>query len=124
MASPHLDRLDDSIGNGLEQLVVSHHRRRLKRHGWQHAYDPPDDGLWCAGDPPPRDGNSLEILVDGQEALPRLEDEIAAAEHSVLLAGWCFEPTFRLSRGGPTLRELLAEVAERADVRVLAWAGA
>ncbi len=42
----------------------------------------------------------------------------------MLLAGWCFEPTFRLSRGGPTLRELLAEAAERASVRVLAWAGA
>jgi phosphatidylserine/phosphatidylglycerophosphate/cardiolipin synthase-like enzyme len=124
MASTHLDRLDDSIGSRLEQLVVSHHRRRLRRHGWQRAYDPPDDGLWCAGDPPPRDGNSVEILVDGHEALPRLQDEIASAEHSILLAGWCFEPTFRLSRGGPTLRELLAEVAERADVRVLAWAGA
>jgi phosphatidylserine/phosphatidylglycerophosphate/cardiolipin synthase-like enzyme len=124
MASTHLDRLDDSIGSRLEQLVVSHHRRRLRRHGWQRAYDPPDDGLWCAGDPPPRDGNSVEILVDGHEALPRLQDEIASAEHSILLAGWCFEPTFRLSRGGPTLRELLAEVAEHADVRVLAWAGA
>ena len=62
--------------------------------------------------------------MDGEEALPRLQDEIAGARDSVLLAGWSFEPTFRLSRGGPTLRELLAETAERADVRVLAWAGA
>jgi phosphatidylserine/phosphatidylglycerophosphate/cardiolipin synthase-like enzyme len=124
MAGAKVDRLDDSIGGGVERLVVAHHRRRLRRHGWQRAYDPPGDGLWCAGDPPARDSNSLEILVDGQEALPRLQDEIAAAKESVLLAGWCFEPTFRLSRGGPTLRELLAETAERADVRVLAWAGA
>ena len=65
---------------GLERLVVAHHRRRLKRHGWQRAYDPPDDGLWCAGDPPPRDGNTVEVLVDGDEALPRLEDEIDARE--------------------------------------------
>jgi phosphatidylserine/phosphatidylglycerophosphate/cardiolipin synthase-like enzyme len=42
----------------------------------------------------------------------------------VLLAGWHFEPSFRLTRGGPTLRELLADVAERVDVRLLAWAGA
>ena len=62
--------------------------------------------------------------MDGEEALPRLQDEIAGARDSVLLAGRSFEPTFRLSRGGPTLRELLAETAERADVRVLAWAGA
>jgi len=32
-----------------------------------------------------------------------------------------FTPSFRLSRGGPTLRELLAQSA--AEVRVLAWAG-
>ena len=119
-----IDRFDDSIGSGIEQLVVAHHRRRLKRHGWKHAYDPPSDGLWCAGDPPPRDGNAVEVLVDGEDALGRLQDEIAGARDSVLLAGWHFEPSFRLTRGGPTLRELLADVAEHADVRLLAWAGA
>jgi len=53
-----------------------------------------------------------------------LEHDLANAQDSVLLAGWHFQPDFRLSRGGPTLRELLAETAERVDVRVLAWAGA
>jgi phosphatidylserine/phosphatidylglycerophosphate/cardiolipin synthase-like enzyme len=124
MAIPLIDRLDDSIGAGVEQLVVAHHRRRLKRRGWQHAYDPPSDGLWCAGDPPPRDGNKVELLVDGEDALGRLQEDIAGARDSVLLAGWHFEPSFRLTHGGPTLRELLAGVAEHADVRLLAWAGA
>ena len=124
MAIPRIDRLDDSIGSGVERLVVAHHRRRLKRHDWQHAYDPPDDGLWCAGEPPPREGNRLEVLVDGEHALGRLQEDIAGARDSVFLAGWHFEPSFRLTRGGPTLRELLAGVAEHADVRVLAWAGA
>jgi phosphatidylserine/phosphatidylglycerophosphate/cardiolipin synthase-like enzyme len=124
MAIARIDRLDDSIGAGVERLVIAHHRRRLNRRGWQRAYDPPDDGLWCADDPPPRDGNRLEILVDGEHALGRLQEDIAAARESVLLAGWHFEPSFRLTRGGPTLRELLAGVAEHADVRVLAWAGA
>jgi phosphatidylserine/phosphatidylglycerophosphate/cardiolipin synthase-like enzyme len=119
-----LDRLDDAIGRGLERLVLTHHHRRLARHGWSHAYHPPDDSLWCAGDPPPRDGNAVEVLVDGAEALPRLEADIAAAEHSVLLAGWHFQPDFRLSPGGPTLRELLTDAAQRVDTRVLAWAGA
>jgi phosphatidylserine/phosphatidylglycerophosphate/cardiolipin synthase-like enzyme len=122
MAPARIDLLHDALGAGIERLVVAHHRRRLRNHGWSRAYAPPDDGLWCAGDPPPRDDNLVEILVDGEEALPRLEAEIRAAERSVLLAGWVFEPAFRLSRGGPTLRELLAET--RADVRVLAWAGA
>lgn len=40
------------------------------------------------------------------------------------LAGWHFEASFALSQGGRTLRELLAELAERVDVSVLAWAGA
>jgi phosphatidylserine/phosphatidylglycerophosphate/cardiolipin synthase-like enzyme len=124
MAPARIDQLDDAIGAAVERAVVAHHRRRLKRHGWRRAYDPPADGLWCAGDPPPRDGTAFEVLVDGEEALPRLQEDIAAAGHSVLLAGWTFEASFRLSRGGPTLRELLAETAERADVRVLAWAGA
>jgi phosphatidylserine/phosphatidylglycerophosphate/cardiolipin synthase-like enzyme len=124
MAIARIDRLDDSIGGGVEQLVVAHHRRRLKRHGWQHAYDPPADGLWCAGDPPPRDGNNVEVLVDGEDALDRLQEDIAGARESVLLAGWHFEPSFRLTRDGPTLRELLAGVAAHADVRLLAWAGA
>jgi phosphatidylserine/phosphatidylglycerophosphate/cardiolipin synthase-like enzyme len=124
MALARIDRFDDAVGAGLEQLVVAHHRRRLRRRGWQHAYDPPSDGLWCAGEPPPREGNKLDVLVDGEDALGRLQEDIAAARESVLLAGWHFEPSFRLTRGGPTLRELLAGVAEQADVRVLAWAGA
>src|SRR3954451_15385225 len=124
MAVARIDRLDDAVGAGVERVVVNHHRRRLKRRGWRHAYDPPGDGLWCAGDPPPRDGNNVEVLVDGEEALGRLEREIAGARESVLLAGWHFDPGFQLSAAGPTLRELLGETAERVDVRVLAWAGA
>jgi phosphatidylserine/phosphatidylglycerophosphate/cardiolipin synthase-like enzyme len=124
MAIARIDRFDDAIGSGVEHLVVAHHRRRLKRHSWQHAYDPPADGLWCAGEPPPRDGNTLEVLVDGEHALGRLQEDIVGARDSVLLAGWHFEPAFRLTRGGPTLRELLAGAADSADVRVLAWAGA
>jgi hypothetical protein len=69
MAIARIDRLDDSIGAGVEQLVVAHHRRRLKRRGWQHAYDPPSDGLWCAADPPPRDGNKAEVLVSRNASL-------------------------------------------------------
>jgi phosphatidylserine/phosphatidylglycerophosphate/cardiolipin synthase-like enzyme len=124
MALPRIDRLDDAVGAGIERLVVAHHRRRLRRRGWAHAYDPPDDGLWCAGDPPPRDGNRIDVHVDGEEALAAIESDLVAARHSVQLAGWHFDPAFRLTRGGPTLRELLAQVAERADVRMLAWAGA
>jgi phosphatidylserine/phosphatidylglycerophosphate/cardiolipin synthase-like enzyme len=124
MALANIDRLDDAVGAGIERLVVAHHRRRLRRHGWARAYDPPADGLWCAGDPPARDGNRIDVHIDGEAALAALEHDLVAAERSVQLAGWHFDPAFRLTRGGPTLRELLAQVAERVDVRLLAWAGA
>jgi phosphatidylserine/phosphatidylglycerophosphate/cardiolipin synthase-like enzyme len=124
MALARIDRLDDAVGAGIERLVVAHHRRRLKRHGWQRAYAPADASLWCAGEPPPRPGNHLEPLIDGADALGRLAADIAAARHHIVLAGWHFDPCFRLVADGPPLRELLAEAALRVDVRLLAWAGA
>ena len=43
-----------------------------------------------------------------------------------ICTGWHFSPDFALEREGEpvVLRNLLAELAERVDVRVLAWAGA
>ncbi len=73
-----------------------------------------------------RDGCELEVLIDGAQALPRIADAIAAARHYVHVAGWHASPEFGLTRDEDALplRELLAAVAERADVRVLLWAGA
>jgi len=88
---------------------------------------PPHDGrLWAAGDPPPREGNAIEVLIDGAAYFPALERAIRAARRSVLIAGWCITPGFALIRGEPPvlLRELLGEAAESVDVRVLLWAGA
>jgi phosphatidylserine/phosphatidylglycerophosphate/cardiolipin synthase-like enzyme len=122
MADPLIDRIDDAVGAIIERGVRTHHRRRLRRVGWEHAFGAGPG--WAAGDPPPRAGNALEVLVDGAEALPRIEEAIESARESVLLAGWTFTPSFHLRPDGPSLRELLAETAERAEVRVLAWAGA
>jgi phosphatidylserine/phosphatidylglycerophosphate/cardiolipin synthase-like enzyme len=116
-------RLDAFIGGRIEGAVRSHHRRRLARAGWSRALDPTAE-MWAAGDPPPREANELEVLVDGATALPAIANAIASARDHVHLAGWYFSPDFQLERRGRTLRELLAETAERVDVRVLAWAGA
>ncbi len=116
-----LQRVDSALGDGLDRLMVSHHRRRLRNHGWLHALDA-EPGGWAAGDPPPRDGNGLEVFVDGTEAIPAIAAAIEAAQSSVWLAGWHFSPDFGM--GEATLRELLAEKAQRVDVRVLVWAGA
>jgi phosphatidylserine/phosphatidylglycerophosphate/cardiolipin synthase-like enzyme len=51
--------------------------------------------------------------------------ELERAESHVHIAGWYFSPDFALTRGGEPaiLRDLLAELAERVEVRVLVWAG-
>jgi phosphatidylserine/phosphatidylglycerophosphate/cardiolipin synthase-like enzyme len=116
-----LEHVDGALGSGLEALVVARHRRRLRRVGWLDALDAPGEG-WAQGEPPPRGGNRLDVAVDGSEALPQIAQAIEGARSHVWLAGWHFTPDLPL--GDSTLRELLPEVAEHSEVRVLAWAGA
>jgi phosphatidylserine/phosphatidylglycerophosphate/cardiolipin synthase-like enzyme len=124
MADPQL-LFDRAVGNAVERLVRAHHGRRLRRIGWGRALDPPDAGLWAAGDPPPRPGNEVEVLIDGEEVLPRIAAELRRARSHVHVAGWYVSPYFRLEDGGTRteLKPLLAALAERIDVRVLLWAG-
>jgi phosphatidylserine/phosphatidylglycerophosphate/cardiolipin synthase-like enzyme len=124
VAPSPLNRVDDLVGETIERLVRAHHARRLRRHGSGEALDPVGDGWARTASFGPRSGCRVEPFVDGAEALPRLAAAIRSARSHVHLAGWHFDHSFRLEEGGPTLRELLAEAAERVDVRVLAWAGA
>jgi phosphatidylserine/phosphatidylglycerophosphate/cardiolipin synthase-like enzyme len=120
--------LDRSLGAGLEHQVASHHRRRLRRLGWDHAFssEHSEPLPWPLGPPPPRPGNALNLLIDGQEALPRMAEALRAARAQVTIAGWEITPGFALTRSGTrlVLRDVLAELAERMPVRVLLWAGA
>ena len=116
-----------ACGNAIERLTNAHHVRRLGKLGRSAQRTPPDDGrLWAAGDPPPRAGNALDVLIEGAAYFPALEQAIRGARRSVLIAGWCITPEFALVRDEPPvlLRELLGEAAESVDVRVLLWAGA
>ncbi|HJU35895.1 MAG TPA: phosphatidylserine/phosphatidylglycerophosphate/cardiolipin synthase family protein [Gaiellaceae bacterium] len=125
MAPYPLNRVDDLVGETLERIIRAKHARRLRRHGSGGAVDPPADGGWAStASFAPRPGCRVEPFVDGSEALPRIAGAIRSARSHVHLAGWHFDPTFRLEEGGQTLRELLADAAERVGVRVLAWAGA
>jgi phosphatidylserine/phosphatidylglycerophosphate/cardiolipin synthase-like enzyme len=118
------DMADDALGQLVERLAVSHHRRRLRHVGWARASDPTPAG-WAEGDPPPRPGNALTVLIDGADALQAMADGIANAESHVHITGWHITPTFAMSRGERpiVLKELLAQVAGRIPVRVLIWAG-
>src|ERR687887_171171 len=91
---------DERVGDAVERAIRAPHRRRLRRIGWEDALDAVGPA-WARGEPPPRAGNSVEVLVDGAEALPRIAEELQRARSHVHLAGWHFTPTFRLrpSRG-------------------------
>jgi phosphatidylserine/phosphatidylglycerophosphate/cardiolipin synthase-like enzyme len=117
-------RIDSALGRQLERLVIAHHSRRLRRIDHGAALAPPAGG-WAATGRPPREGNRLDVYVDGADALAEIAAAIEAARASVWLAGWYFSPDFKLtSAHAETLRELLARTAERVEVRLLAWAGA
>jgi len=124
-AKSPLDVADGALGQLVERLTTSHHRRRLARVRWTTAIDPPPGG-WAEGEPPPRPGNALSVLVDGAEAFRAMADAIENAQSHVHVTGWHVTPDFALTRdGAPTiLRRLLADVATRIPVRVLIWAGA
>lgn len=113
------------MGDQISRQICNHHRRRLRRIGWQRALEPPVGG-WAAGDPPMRPGNAVDVLIDGEQALPAIAEELRGARSHVHLAGWHFSPGFALERDGEDviLRNLLGELAERLEVRVLVWAGA
>ena len=118
--------VDTIVGNGVEAAVRAKHRWRLRRLGWSHALLPRDDGPWAAGDPRPRDGCSLEVLIDGAEAFPAIADAIERARGYVHLTGWHVAPYFELVRGERPgcSASCWREAADRLDVKVLVWAGA
>jgi phosphatidylserine/phosphatidylglycerophosphate/cardiolipin synthase-like enzyme len=121
-----IDRIDAALGNGLERAIAGHHRRRLRRRGRVAALEPDGDGLWGRTGTPPREGNRVEVLIDGADALPAMAAAMRGAQRYVHICSWHMEPGFRPERdaGAPTMRELLGELAERIPVRVLQWAGA
>src|SRR3954447_1979536 len=114
IARATVGRLDSGSGAGIERGVRAHPRRRLAHAGHSAQVDPPrDGGLWAAEDPPPQDGCSIDVLVDGAEALPASAEALGGARSHVHIAGWHIAPGFRLLRDGraPRLRDLLAELA-------------
>ena len=119
--------VDGWIGDRVESAIGAHHRRRLRRVGRSDQLDPPPSPLlWAGGDPAPRTGCALEVLVDGREALPRISEALAGARSHVHIAGWHITPDFGLTRDHRALRlrDLLGDLAERVEVRVLLWGGA
>ena len=118
-------KLGHAFGEGLDDLARRRSRQHLRHVGWERALDASKLGF-AHGTFPPREGNRLDVLVDGCEALPAIAAELARAESYVHLTGWFFSPELDLSRDDEPMvvRNLLAELAERIDVRLLSWKGA
>ena len=117
--------IDTRLGDVIEDAERRHHARRLRRLGWTRALVG-EGGGWATGVTAAREGNSVEVYIDGVQALPAITAAVRSARQSVHIAGWAISPAFAMERDPATvtLRALLAEVAERVDVRVLTWAGA
>jgi len=118
-------RAEAILGEAISDQIVRHHRRRLRRIDWEHALDAASSG-WAAGEPAPRAGNAIDVLIDGAEALPLIAAELRSARSHIHMTNWFLSPDFDLVRGEQSapLRHLLGELAERVAVRVLVWAGA
>ena len=115
------------LGDVIEGADLLRHRRRLSKLGHGVSFSPGSDGsLWAAGDPPPRPGNALDVLIDGEEVLPAIEAAIRSARSHVHISGWSITPGFALTRGEEPaiVHDLLADVSRGVDVRVILWAGA
>ena len=118
------EAIDRRVGDAVSAAVQAHHRRRLSRLG-NAALDAPAGG-WAADAFPPRHGNTLELLIDGEQAFDRMIESLQRATAYVHITGWFLSPDFVMRDGSVpvVVRNLLAELAERVDVRVLLWAGA
>jgi phosphatidylserine/phosphatidylglycerophosphate/cardiolipin synthase-like enzyme len=122
-----LSHLDDRLGDAMERATARHHVRRLRRQGHVGAIVPSSPGPWAAtATAPPREGNALDVLIDGEQALPAMAEAIRGAQRHVHVCSWHLEAAFEPERDGrrSPVRELLGEMAERVPVRVIVWAGA
>jgi phosphatidylserine/phosphatidylglycerophosphate/cardiolipin synthase-like enzyme len=108
-----LSRIDSVVGDGVEAAVRAKHRWRLRRLGSSRALAPPDQGLWAAGNPVPRPGCTMDVLIDGAQAFPAIAEAIENARDFIHLTGWHVAPYFELRRPR-SLRAALGRAHRRA----------
>ena len=125
MAPRTLDRFDAALGGRNRARDDSSPHAAAAPSRAPQAIAPASEGLWAQTSVPPREGNSLEVLIDGANALPLMAEAIRNAKRHVHVCSWHLEPDFDPGpRTASPVKELLADTAERVPVRVLVWAGA
>src|SRR2546423_12630999 len=98
-AKSPLDVADGALGQLVERLTISHHRRRLARVRWTAAIDPPPGGR-AAGEPPPRPGKPGTRLFDRAATFRAVGDAIEIAPLLLQRAGVHPAPGIARTRGG------------------------
>src|SRR5438067_9675089 len=91
------DVADDALGQLVERLTISHHRRRLARVRRTAAIDPPP-GRWAEGEHPPRPGNAVGGLFAGPKDFRSMLVGMGGARSNVNVTGWHLTPGFALTR--------------------------
>jgi phosphatidylserine/phosphatidylglycerophosphate/cardiolipin synthase-like enzyme len=85
------------------------------------------DDRWFRADFPPRAGNALTVLHDGEAYFGDLYEALLGARERVTIVGWCLTPSIPLLRddrmGETLLATVLNRVSETAEVYVLLWCG-
>src|SRR5438034_706591 len=84
------DAIDRRVGDAVSAAVQSHHRRRLSGLG-NAALDAPAGG-WAADAFQPRNGNTLELLIDGAQAFDRMIESLERATEYAHITGWFLSP--------------------------------
>ena len=117
-------------------------RRHHRKPELEQRYERPADAWWAGderwfpADTPPRHGNRLTPLVDGEHAMRAMYEAMEQARESIYIAAWFLTPNLRLIRppddpidppggkGGPdAFLALMARKAGEVDVRILMWPG-
>ena len=119
-------KLGHAFGERLDRAVRSRHRRRAPARRLGARARRVDARLRRAATFPARRATVSTCSSTAPRHCPRSPTELARAESFVHLTGWFFSPELHLSRDDEPVivRNLLAELAERVDVRVLSWKGA
>jgi hypothetical protein len=75
-------RADARIGDAVEAAVRAKHRRRLERLGWARALSPTGSGPWAQGEPAPRPGNAIDVLILNDSEMNVVTDDAGLARRT------------------------------------------
>jgi len=86
-------KFGQALGREIDRTIRNRHRRHLRRVGQEHALDA--STFRFALGTPAREGNTIEVLIDGSEALPRMAADIARRRRTCISQAGFSRPSWR-----------------------------